>query len=106
MGVLALLGGLAVPPASAAPVTRTFDFTGEPQSFVVPAGVCRITVDARGAQGGSATSFDEEQPGAPGGRTTATVGVNPEETLQVLVGGLGGDGEEVQTGPADGGAGG
>jgi hypothetical protein len=86
-----LLGALGVRPSSAAPVTRTFEFTGQAQSFVVPAAVCRVTVDAFGAQGGAET-FATPTPGALGGRTTATVAVTPGETLLVLVGGKGGDG--------------
>jgi len=32
--------------------SQTFNFTGAAQSFTVPAGVCSLTVDVRGAQGG------------------------------------------------------
>src|SRR5690606_3114687 len=41
-------------PAGAASTTETFELTGEPEPFVVPANVCQITVEAFGAQGGDA----------------------------------------------------
>ncbi len=63
--------------------SRTFDFTGGEQSFVVPPGVTSITMEVSGAQGGanwaSNTNF--------GGRVTATVPVTAGETLLVYVGG-------------------
>ena len=35
------------------PTSQTFSYTGAQQTFVVPAGVTSISVDAYGAQGGS-----------------------------------------------------
>jgi hypothetical protein len=101
-GVLTLTGG----PASAAPTDEVFEFTGEEQTFVVPEGVCEITVDALGAEGGSGTvltdsGFSTEQEASPqggsgntaspglGGHANATVDVTPGETLTVIVGGQG-----------------
>src|SRR5215471_5843648 len=53
LGVVALVGS---GPAGAAPQTQAFSFTGAPQSFVVPANVCQLAVDAFGAQGGAQNS--------------------------------------------------
>jgi hypothetical protein len=68
-------------------VSRRFAFTSGPARFVVPAGVCRVRIDAAGASGGL--------PGAAGtaglgSRVTATLRVSPGETLVVRVGGQGG----------------
>ena len=95
MGAAALAG-----PAGSAtglvPVTETFGFTGGPQSFVVPAGVTSVTIDAFGGQGGSSASATTgtpgpSSPGGLGGEAQATVTVTPGETLQVNVGGQGAD---------------
>ncbi|MEY2449083.1 MAG: hypothetical protein QOH79_2559, partial [Acidimicrobiaceae bacterium] len=72
--------------AAAVPVTQTFSTPGT-FDFVVPAGVTSITVDAFGAAGGQISSKE----GGLGGRTTATIAVTPGETLQINVGGVGGD---------------
>src|SRR5215213_7891698 len=71
-------------PATASAVTRTFVFTGAPQTFTVPAGVNQITVDASGAQGGQS---EDGVAGGLGARATATVQVTPGQELQVNVGG-------------------
>jgi hypothetical protein len=64
---------------------ETFDFTGAPQTFVVPAGIIQVTITASGAPGdGCGTS-----PVGLGGTTTATIPVTPGETLVVVVGGIG-----------------
>lgn len=80
------------PPASgvtqAALGATTFEFTGEPQQYVVPAGVTQIEVDAWGAQGG-AYDISKCETGGFGGRTTATLTVVPGQTLAVFVGGAG-----------------
>lgn len=60
---------------------QTFDYTGNEQTFIVPAGVRRLTVSARGGIGGGF-------PGFPG-RVYAVIGVHPGETLYVFVGGSG-----------------
>lgn len=99
---LSLLAALVVPvAASAAPVatedvvTRTFGLTGSAQHFTVPAGVCSVTVDLYGAAGGDATDpvSGLPGPGGLGGRATADLVVVPGETLTVLVGGRGEDGQ-------------
>ena len=72
--------------------SQTFDYTGASQSFVVPAGVASLTVNAYGAQGGSGNC---PTPGAvtggKGGLVQATITVTPGETLTVYVGGEGPD---------------
>jgi Glycine rich protein len=81
-------------PAVAAPTTETFEFTGAEQTFTVPTDVCHVTIDAFGAAGGIGNNAD----GTPGlgGRATATFAVTPGESLQVNVGGRGGDAEGVE----------
>jgi|HubBroStandDraft_6_1064221.scaffolds.fasta_scaffold172949_2 hypothetical protein len=66
---------------------QTFTYTGNKQTFTVPAHVTRLTVVARGAEGvgisfpGSACS-----PGFPG-RVYAVIRVHPRDKLSVFVGG-------------------
>ena len=68
--------------------SQVFNYTGAVQTFIVPAGVTAVTIDAIGAQGGS--SFNTA--GGPGGETVATISVTPGQTLYVYVGGMGGGG--------------
>src|SRR5262249_26472918 len=42
--------------AGAQPTSETFSFTGSSEDFTVPQNVCEITVDAFGAEAGTATS--------------------------------------------------
>ena len=71
-----------------APGSTTFNFTGSPETFTVPAGVVSVTIVATGAQGG--TGFGTiGGAGGLGGRTTATVSVTPGASLTVRVGGVG-----------------
>src|SRR5690349_18157011 len=79
-------------------VSRAFAFTGTPARFVVPAGVCRLHIEAAGASGGL-----EGAAGTPGlgARVAATVRVSPAEALLVRVGGQGGTALGVT--PGDGG---
>jgi hypothetical protein len=58
----------------------TFNYTGSVQTYVVPACVTSITVDAQGAQGGGPN-------GGLGGRAQATIPVTPGATLYIYVGG-------------------
>src|SRR5437868_631623 len=82
---------LAAPSATAAPTTQDFEFTGAAQSFVVPANVCSITVDASGAEGAANSATNSLGGSIPGlgGEATATIPVTPGETLSVMVGGQG-----------------
>jgi len=109
-GSLAVLAGcLPVeppPPPPPPPPTAqsmTFTCTGAAQSFMVPAGVTSVTVDALGA-GGGAGAGPHGSSGGRGGQATATIPVTPGESLQINVGCHGGAGGS----PADenGGAGG
>jgi hypothetical protein len=82
---------------------RVFHYTGEAQSFKVPAGVTHITIKASGAsgpsQGGSSCFFT----GGSGGIVKATISVTPGETLAILVGGEGtGDSPNCTPGSAGG----
>jgi hypothetical protein len=66
--------------------TITFGFTGSPQSFVVPAGVTTLQVDAVGNSG---TGIQNVQWWGVGGRVQARLPVTPGETLTITVGGNG-----------------
>jgi hypothetical protein len=82
-------GGSSVPIATdaamdgASPLTKhqTFSFTGKEQTFIVPTGVKRLTVVARGGVAG----------GYPG-RVYAVIRVRPGDKLYVFVGASGPDG--------------
>ena len=67
---------------------KTFHYTGKGQTFIVPAGVTKITITADGASGAD-TSYGT---GGLGGLVTATVTVTPDKALGVYVGGSGSDG--------------
>lgn len=66
-------------------VTATFNYTGVLQTFTVPAGVTSITVDARGAQGGSVSTTCAAT-GGLGARIVGDVAVTPGEVITILVG--------------------
>ena len=74
--------------SSGVTVTCTFSYTGAAQTFMVPTGITSIRVDARGAAGGSVHAAA----GGKGARVQGTLGVTSGETLQVNVGGQGGNG--------------
>ena len=85
-------GGVAVPAGGqTGEVSQPFEFSGEPEDYVVPAGVCSVTVDAFGAEGGDYLGQETPTVGGLGGRVTATIPVTPGETLIVRVGGRGTD---------------
>jgi len=77
--------------AGAAPLaghgSQTFNFTGAQQTFVVPALVTSVTIQASGAQGGNGVQGLASL--GNGGTVTATIAVTPGETLAVFVGGMG-----------------
>ena len=96
------------PAASAAPscvpagtnIVCSFTTLG-PDNFTVPSGVTQVTLDAFGAEGGGAPPFSA---GGLGGEGLSTVAVTPGQTLQVNVGGAGGDrGSALPNGGANGG---
>lgn len=92
---------------SAAPAptgSRTFSYTGAAQTFVVPEGVTLITVEAYGAEGGTALNANPGV-GGLGGYLRATLSVTPGATYQINVGGRGTNGTSgVGGGAAGGGA--
>ena len=70
------------------PGSTTFNYTGSPQTFMVPVGVISVTILATGAS--ASPGFGAiGGTGGLGGRTTATVSVTPGASLTVLVGGQG-----------------
>ena len=73
--------------------STTFDYTGGPESFTVPAGVVSILIEAVGAGGGQGVDTVRAAPsGEPGkpGRAVARVSVAPGAVLTARVGGKGG----------------
>ena len=80
---------------TAGTTTCTFAYTGAAQSWTVPTGVTQATFDVFGAQGGSEPTG---KPGGLGGEATATIAVNPGDTLQVNVGGAGMNSNPTQSG--------
>ena len=68
-----------------AQVVNTYNYTGGVQTFVVPAGVTSITIEAWGAEGGRTGSYY----GGKGGYATGTLSVTPGNTLYIYVGGQG-----------------
>ncbi|MCC7302332.1 MAG: T9SS type A sorting domain-containing protein [Bacteroidia bacterium] len=72
--------------------TANFSYTGTMQTWVVPANVYSVTIDVRGAQGGSATNLNQMPTvgnGGLGGQVLATIAVNPGDILNIFVGGTG-----------------
>ncbi|MBK8329405.1 MAG: T9SS type A sorting domain-containing protein [Bacteroidetes bacterium] len=65
--------------------SQTFNYTGSIQTFTVPAGVTSITMEARGAQGGS-INVNCVASGGLGARMIGDVAVTPGEVISVLVG--------------------
>mgnify|MGYP003350268068 CR=1 FL=1 len=78
----------------------TFEYTGNPQTFVVPVGVTELRVKVWGAGGAGRTGSYDNFSGGSGGFTTTKLSVTPGEQLSVVVGGGG------KHGAANGGDGG
>ncbi|WP_162845944.1 glycine-rich protein [Seongchinamella sediminis] len=74
-------------------VTETFDHTGAVQTWVVPAGVTEVSLEAWGAEGGGAYDCSDvnENDGGLGGYATGTLAVTEGQTLEIYVGGFPGD---------------
>jgi hypothetical protein len=68
---------------------QRFKYTGAEQSFVVPAGVTKLTIVAYGAMGGGSFQSNFSQLPGFGARVSSAVPVQPGETLYVFVGGEG-----------------
>lgn len=76
---------------------HTFSYTGQADTFTVPAGVNSLKVTAVGGTGGTQGS---DYAGAPGAQISGTLAVTPGEVLTLGVGGTGGG--AVQTSSAGG----
>lgn len=76
--------------------TIVFSYTGAQQSWTIPAGVTKISVELLGAQGGGTNA-------GKGGKVTAQLTVTPGATLQVVVGGQPSSATAVYGGGAIGG---
>ncbi len=72
---------------SSGTVSQTLTYTGSLQTFSVPAGVSRLTIQAAGAKGGSNLGN-----GGDGAIMQGSFAVSPGQQLQVVVGGQGGSG--------------
>ncbi|KAA0232583.1 MAG: hypothetical protein JJLCMIEE_03346 [Acidimicrobiales bacterium] len=68
---------------------QVFEYTGAAQTFTVPTDVCAVNITADGAQGGNVSP---DGGGGLGASAAVTIAVTPGESLQVNVGGRGGDG--------------
>ena len=87
-GGSATVGAVPMMPASYDALThhKTFRYTGNRQSFIVPEGVKRLTIVARGGMGAAS---DSSGGGGRVGRVSAIIPVTPGEQLFVFVGGPG-----------------
>ncbi len=79
-----------------------FNYTGAVQNWIVPPCVNTIQVDVRGGKGANST----QTTGGNGARVTATLAVTPGQTLNIYVGGQGGNPTAGWNGGGAGGAGG
>ncbi|WP_375483350.1 glycine-rich protein [uncultured Jatrophihabitans sp.] len=70
-------------PRGTSTITKTFTYTGGPQTFTVPPGITTLAATVKGAGGGGSS-------GGAGGRVTGTIPVSPGQQLNVLAGGAGG----------------
>jgi hypothetical protein len=70
--------------AALARAQTTFNYTGNPQTYTVPAGVTSISIEATGASG-----WTGSYPGGDGGYTYGELAVSPGQNLYVYVGGQG-----------------
>ncbi|TDO25890.1 beta strand repeat-containing protein, partial [Sediminibacterium goheungense] len=79
----------AAPTAQANAVSVEFDYTGNIQTFTVPAGVTSITIKGIGADGGNSLSSGVN--GGRGASLTGTFAVTPGQTIYMVVGQRGSD---------------
>jgi len=77
---------LSILAATLEDTTMTYTFTGAPETFVVPAGVTSLRVQAYGAAGASSSTSS----GGLGGYIDTTIPVTPNQNLIANVGGAGG----------------
>ena len=121
-GTAGLLGMVATATGSGAqaePIAEFFDYTGEDQTYEVPAGVSCITTTVLGADGGDGWEFETDdfvdglgtaalEPGGAGGAgftVTANLPVTPGEQLVLRVGEVGEDAGAEDPGQGGDGAG-
>jgi hypothetical protein len=90
--VLALAAMLGLFIESARAATLTFSTTGVSGSYTIPAGVTRIQITARGADGGLATAGATYGPGA-GATVTSVFTVAPGDVIKYVVGQAGSPGD-------------
>jgi hypothetical protein len=106
---LAFMGALLLGTASFGQVITTFDYTGDEQTFVVPAGVTEIQFDVMGAEGGDIEGTtvgwggtnDVSIDAGNGGQVTGLLPVTPGETLYIYVGGEGSEASGGYNGGGD-----
>jgi len=69
-----------------------FNYSGNVQSWTVPAGVCSLQIECWGGQGGTATNNSGCILGGLGGYAKGNLAVSAGQTLYIYVGGAGGSG--------------
>jgi hypothetical protein len=71
---------------------KMFPYTGSPEAYMPPSCVTSINVDLSGAAGGTAYYYNaRSSPGGYGARVQGTLAIAPGSTINVYVGGVGGD---------------
>lgn len=91
------VGAFALAPAAQADTTTTtFFYSGGEQTLTVPSNVIRLTVEARGGQGGSAQS----EPGGVGSITFADIYLPSHTSPTTVYVEVGGDGASADSNPA------
>jgi gliding motility-associated-like protein len=83
LSTIILLFTISIVASAYAQTTTTFNYTGSPQTWTVPACVSSINVTVAGADGGGSL-------GGNGAVVTATISVVPGQVITVNVGGSGG----------------
>ncbi len=90
--IAAVAGVVGAGPASGvSPTTESFSYTGAGQTWVVPAGVTSAQFDVYGAAGGDNSIDGCNDLGGLGGHVTATLTVTPGQSIDIVVGGHGGN---------------
>ncbi len=88
--MIAVLLSLALPSFAA---TVTFNTGGTAGSYTVPAGITRVEITAKGADGGLVTSATLTQRPGAGATVTYVVNVTPGDIIRFVVGAKGLDGD-------------
>ncbi len=90
-GTVPVVATISVTPSTnSASFSQTFNHTGAVQTWVVPAGVTSINIQAFGGQGNANAAGTAV--GGLGGSASGTLAVTPGETLNIYVGGGGATG--------------